>query len=94
MEDLERLIKGDKDNEETGSSLLQGKAERDDTAHPGKEKAWGGSHYCVGYLNNSAKRKEPGSSVLPSDRTRGSEHKLKHRMCHLKINKHFITVRV
>lgn len=37
----ESLIKGDKDNEETGSSLLQGKGERDETVHPGKEKAWG-----------------------------------------------------
>lgn len=37
----ESLIKGDKDNEETGSFLLQEKNERDETAHPGKEKIWG-----------------------------------------------------
>lgn len=42
----ESLIKGDKDNEETGSSLLQEKDERDETAHPGKENTWGISLLC------------------------------------------------
>jgi len=32
--------------------------------------------------------------VLPSDRTRGSGHKLKHKRFPLSIRKHFFTVRV
>ena len=33
-------------------------------------------------------------SVVPSDRTRGKEHKLKHGRFPLNIRKHFFTVRV
>jgi len=33
-------------------------------------------------------------SVVSSDRTRGSGHKLKHRRVHLRIGKHFFTVRM
>ena len=32
--------------------------------------------------------------MVPSDRTRGSGHNLKHRRCCLNIRKHFFTVRV
>lgn len=89
----ESLIKGDRDNEETGSFLLQEKM-RGTRLLILEKRRLGGSHYCVGYLNEGAKRKEPGSSVSPSDRNRGSGHKLTHRTCHLKVSKHFITVRV
>jgi len=33
-------------------------------------------------------------SVVPSDRTRGTGHKLKHRKFHLNITKNFVTLRV
>ncbi|KAK4829153.1 LOW QUALITY PROTEIN: hypothetical protein QYF61_002368, partial [Mycteria americana] len=33
-------------------------------------------------------------SAVPTDRTRGNGHKLKHKRCHLNIRKHFFTVKV
>lgn len=47
------------------------------------------------YTNTSgegAKRTEPNSSVVSSDRARGNGHNLQHRRVSLKIRKHFFTV--
>ena len=32
--------------------------------------------------------------MVPSDRTKGNDHKLKHKKFHLNIQKHFFTARV
>ncbi|KAK4816624.1 hypothetical protein QYF61_019323 [Mycteria americana] len=65
------------------------------TAQPGEEKAQGDLTNVYTYLQGGCK--EDGArlfSVVPSDRTRGDGHRLKHRRFPLNIRKHFVTVRV
>jgi len=57
-----------------------------------REKSQGGSHqYLKGKCKENGARL---SLVLPSDRTRGTGHKLRHRMFPLNIRKHFFSLRV
>ncbi|KAK4833089.1 hypothetical protein QYF61_027755 [Mycteria americana] len=46
------------------------------------------------YLREECKDRARLSSVVPSDRTRGNGHKMKHRRSPLNFRKHFFTVRV
>jgi len=49
----------------------------------------------INILKVSVRRIGPDSfSVVPSDRTRGKGHKLKHRKLHLNTRKNFFTLRV
>ncbi|KAK4832897.1 LOW QUALITY PROTEIN: hypothetical protein QYF61_026447 [Mycteria americana] len=91
----ESPAKGHEDDEGTGASLLRRKAERAGTVQPGEEKAQGDLINVYKYLKGG--RKEDTArlcSVVPSDRTRGNGHNLKHRRFPLNIRKHFFTVRV
>ena len=72
-----------------------GKAERAGTVQPGEEKAQGDLIHVYKYRMGG--NEEDGARlfpVMPSARTRGSEHKLKHRRFSLNIRKRFFTVRV
>ncbi|KAK4819773.1 LOW QUALITY PROTEIN: hypothetical protein QYF61_011373 [Mycteria americana] len=83
----------------TGENPMKGhkdrKAERPGTVQPGEEKAQGDLINVCKYLKRGCK--ENGArlfSLVPSGRTRGSGHKLKHRRFPLNIRKHCFTVRV
>jgi len=90
----ESPARGHQDDEGTGASLLGGKADRAATVQPGEEKSQGDLIKVYKYLQGGCK--EDGArlfSVMPSDRTRGSGHRLKHRRSPLNTRKHFFTVR-
>ncbi|KAK4829864.1 hypothetical protein QYF61_007256 [Mycteria americana] len=72
-----------------------GKAARAGTVPPGEGKGQGDLINVYKYLEGGYREDEARlSSVVPSDRTRGNGHKLKHRRFTLNIRKHFFTVRV
>ncbi|KAK4810883.1 hypothetical protein QYF61_013291 [Mycteria americana] len=62
----------------------------------GEEKAQGASHQCIQIQVNGGCKDDRARlfSVVPSGRTRGNGHKVKHRRFHLNIRKHFFTVEV
>ena len=87
--------KGHEDDEGSGESHIWGKAERASTAQPREETAQEGVINVYKYLKGGWKEDRARlCSVVPSDRTRGSGHKLTHRVFPLNIRKHFFTVRV
>ena len=71
------------------------KAKREGTAQLGEKKAQGGLTNVYKYLKGGCK--EDGARlfpVVPSDRTRGNGHTLKHKKCCLNVRKHCLTMRV
>lgn len=85
------LIKGQKDDEGTGSSPQGGKAERAGTVLPVEEKACGFPINAYKYLKSVCKAGRVSLfSVVPMDRTRSSGHQL----FLLNIRKSAFTVRM
>jgi len=92
----ESPAEGYQDGEGTGASLLRGEAEGAGHVQPEDEKA------ARGNLMNAYKYLQGGwqedgarlFSVVPSDRTRGDGHKLKHRKFQLNTRKNFFPLRV
>ena len=81
--------KGHKDHEGTGASDIWRAAERAQTVYPGEEKAQGDLFNIRKYLKAGCKEDRARLFlVVPSDSTRSSGHKLKHRRLCMNIRNH------
>lgn len=84
--------KSHKDNEGTGHFLLWGKAERAGPVQPGDKMTQGDPINVCKFLKGEYE--VDGArlfTVVLSDRTRGTGHKLKHRRCCVSCRKHVVS---
>jgi len=92
---LECPAEGYKDGEGTAASLLRGEAEGAGLVQPEEEKAERGSNIHLQISEGGCQ--DEGArlfSVVPSNRTRGNGHKLRHRKFLLNMRKNFFPLRV
>jgi len=91
----ESPAKGYRGDQGTGASVTQGEAERAGTVQPGEEKAQGDLINADKYLKGGCE--ENGARLLPmvpSDRTRGSGHRLKRGRFPFNMRKHLFIQRM
>lgn len=83
------------DDEWPGTSPLPGKADRCESVQPREEKVEGALINAYKYLQGGSQADVTRLfSTVPSNRTRGNRHKLKHRKLHLNMRKNSFTLMV